>query len=692
MKPFLLSFGQSNGGAHADYASWQAANPGLAVDFAALSGSSPTGGYNDVFAMPGTWPARYQQASLKGRAVAAIRYLSFWNPCPTGLSYTQFPHRSLISLILSHDSAATSLSVVNTWQYSPVGRTIVRTRTRTVHTIAAWGGIVSPALGNQIAVTPAFDPPPVVGEQIEYVVHAGATSTNTSRVSFDMRFGGDYGNGVWTASLAGLRARCVAGANAGVSRTIDDVFLNGSVIVEVTFTESWPSMPQAGDQFVLEPHPLPDGTAVPFEKFGIFLPWSPLEGQALSDQLAITGAQAVLDGGGSPIPGLTRLLVANTMLVNDVVQVLGTTSYNGDPLLVLAADANGITVAKTFVASETGTLRVYGKQNPYPPPFAYPGHHTQPVLFQPFRAGSLMYGAGAKFSSARASYHTTLANLLQERLGDTIYVASVAIDGTTIAHNELFAPNTQDAIGWFDPRQQTSWAPGEPNGCAQRLLDTLDAAIAAAALEGHTLQVVGVVTPLGEGDAAFEWSSSRFATGLRMLKAWVRDALKSRNLWTGDADEIPWVWPKIRSAAPWTFAATVNAAIESEVAADRYLATCDVQDLTVLTEVGGNVHYDGTSVTTLAKRVMAAWEVAREGTPSAVATSSAVTAAPSDTPEAIVASLDQAIRSGGDVASYTVNGRTVVLRSLNELLAAHKYFSAQVSRARGLRRTKVRFQ
>jgi hypothetical protein len=685
VKPFILTFGQSNGGAHADYSSWEVANPGLAVGFTALSSNSPTGGYADVLDMPGTWPSRYQKAALKGRAVAAIRYLTFYNPVATGLIYTQFPHRALVATIISHDSAATSLSVPTIWQYSPVGRTIVRSRTRTVHTIGAWGGVISPALGGQIAVSPAFDPPPAVGEQIEYAVHAGANSVDATKVAFDMRFGGDFGDGVWNASLAGLRARCVAGANAGVSRTINDVTLDGSVIVQVSFTAAWSSMPQAGDQFVIEPHPLPDGTAVPYEKFGVFLPWAGLEGQALGTALSITGAV-------SAGAGLTRLLVANTMLANDVVQVTGTTSYNGDPLLVMALDASGITVAKTFVATETGTLRVYGKSNPYPPGFSYPNHHTQPPLYQPFRSGSLMYGVGAKFASARAAYHTTLANLLQERLGDTIYVASLAVDGTTIAHNELFAPVTTDAIGWFDPRQQLSWAPGEPNGCAQRLLDTLDAAIAAAALEGHTLEVKLVVSPLGEGDSAFAWSAPRFAAGLRMLKGWVRDALKSRDLWPGDADEIPWVWPKIREAAPWTYATTINTAIEAEVEADRYLATCEVSDLTVLTEVGGNVHYDGTSVTALANRVMAAWEVARLGTPVAVASPASVTTAPSDTPEAILAAIDAAIRSGGDVAAYTVNGRTVQLRSLTELITARKYYEAQQARSRGLRRTKVRFR
>jgi hypothetical protein len=57
----------------------------------------------------------------------------------------------------------------------------------------------------------------------------------------------------------------------------------------------------------------------------------------------------------------------------------------------------------------------------------------------------------------------------------------------------------------------------------------------------------------------------------------------------------------------------------------------------------------------------------------------------------IIASLDQAILDGGDVAAYTINGRTVQLRSLTELIEARKYFKAEQAKAKGLRRTRVRF-
>lgn len=57
----------------------------------------------------------------------------------------------------------------------------------------------------------------------------------------------------------------------------------------------------------------------------------------------------------------------------------------------------------------------------------------------------------------------------------------------------------------------------------------------------------------------------------------------------------------------------------------------------------------------------------------------------------VINSLDQAIQDGGDIQAYSINGRYTQLRSLNELINARKYFVAQAAKARGLRRTRIRF-
>ena len=62
------------------------------------------------------------------------------------------------------------------------------------------------------------------------------------------------------------------------------------------------------------------------------------------------------------------------------------------------------------------------------------------------------------------------------------------------------------------------------------------------------------------------------------------------------------------------------------------------------------------------------------------------------TPEEIIAVIDAAIADGADVASYTINGRTVTMHSMSELLKVRRYFEAQAARRKGLRRTKVSFK
>lgn len=600
--PVLLNIGQSNAGSRPDYATWKERNPGLNVDFYQLSSDFGTGAYNDTMTMPGTWPARHQTIALKGSAIPAIKYLTFFNPGATGLGYTQYPHLAIVedfSLI----SGATGLQLNNVWQYNPTGKTIVRTRTQTTHTITAWGGFG--ADGNKIVVSPAFDPPPNIGEQIEYRVFSGAVSPDTSTVKLDMRFGGNYGNGTWEGSLAGMRLRCVGGTNVGVSRSCDALTLNVSTIVEITTTTAWPSLPQAGDEYVIEPHPLPSGAPVPFKKWGYFLPWSPIEGKSLQAPIAITSFASV------PFPGVFAIGFDNSggyLAINDICVVRATTAtgYDGE-YRVVEATALGVIVAGTFTSTDTGSIRRIGKTNPYPPGFSYPNHHDQPPLYQPFKWDSFMYGPAAAYESQRAAFHITMASRLNEYLGKTIYVASLAIDGSALGHNELSPVSTISAIGWFDPRQQNYWAPGESNNAYARLLDVLDALKDALALQGDTADIVGITWVQGESDAGALDTANNYGTALRGFKAAVRQAIADRGLCSGDASEIPWLHPQVKDIPFWPYADTVNAAIDQAVELDQYSATVDTDDLTVLPEPNGAVHYDGTSATTLAIRLFDAW-------------------------------------------------------------------------------------
>ena len=242
-------------------------------------------------------------------------------------------------------------------------------------------------------------------------------------------------------------------------------------------------------------------------------------------------------------------------------------------------------------------IRVMGKVNPFPPGFNYPNHIATPQFYQPFVGESYLYGAGSPFAlSARAAYHTGLANRLQEQLGERLYVVNLAVDGTTLAQQDLYVPAAIPvaSVGWFDPAQQTSWSAGDRNNCYQRMVDTLDAAKLAAQREGDTLECIGVFFVQGEGDASFLDSAERYYRNLTTFKAGVRQAIKDANLYSGTASTIPWIQPLI-SPTPWTYSTMVNQAIQLCAAEDRYMRTVQMADATKI--VGDTAHYDAAGIT-----------------------------------------------------------------------------------------------
>ncbi len=613
VRKFILNIGQSNGGTQADYASWQLLHSNLAVDATLFSTSYARGPYTDTLTLPTTFPSPWQTVSLKGAAVSSLRYLTLYNPVSSGLGYVTYPHTARIFAVISHDTSSSGLELDKWWQYDPTGRTIVREKTGTTHTIAVWAG--SLGIGDQIGVTPAFDPPPEVGEQITYGIYAGANSPNTSTLLLDMRYGGDFGVGNWDGSLAGCRIRCTAGTagNVGQSRFIDDIILDSGIspdipaapAIKITVTSAWPQTPADGDQFVIEPPPMASGTTVPFKQWGYFLPWSPLEGRALGTGVSITGAS-------EPVAGQVTLNVVNTVAAGSYINVAGTTDYNGNHL-VLARTGTTITIAETFTSSQTGTMRPWQRNNPYPPGFNYTSHYDTPILYQPFTGPSIAYGVSAAYESARCAYHIGLANRMQEKLGEDLYVVSLIVDGSTIQHYEI-TTNDDFAVGWYDPQQHTSWAPAEANNIFGRLTDTLQAAKWAAERQGDTLECIGVFFIQGEGDASFLDAAARYGDNLRTLKTKVREAIVSAGLAT-TATTIPWIHPQISGTSmvnppPWPYRDTVNAAIVAEAAADPYMRTFVMTDAPKI--VGDEAHYDTVGLYLLEDRGFTAWEEIRE--------------------------------------------------------------------------------
>jgi hypothetical protein len=616
VRKFILTIGQSNGGTKADYAAWGALHSQIYVDVEnAISTSEAQGAYTDTYTIPGTWP-EFPTCSLKGAAVDSIRYLTFYNPCATGIGYVTYPGTARVTAIDPSvtTSSQTALTTSLKWQFDPTGRTITRERTGTTHTVGFWGGGVSAALADQILVAPAFDPPPVIGEEITYPIRAGVNSASGSYICIEPRFGDDFGtDGSWNGSLAGMRIRCTASAsagNVGLVRYVSSITLDGSIAndvagapptVKITFSEALPNNPSNNDTFVIEPPPV-GAVDVPFEKWAYFLPWSPIEGRTVTANLAITAA-------ASAGVGLTDLTAAHgdAITVGSFVNITGQAAYQGT-WPVIAKTSNTFRIGASYVAlSGSSFVRRLQKVNPYPPGFNFPNHIATPQFYQPFVGESYLYGAGSSFAlTARAAYHTGLANRLQEEVGDIIYVVNLAVDGTYLAQQDWYldAAIPVPSVGWFDPNQHTSWSAGDRNNLYQRLIDTLDAAKLAAQREGNTLECLGVFFVQGEGDGSFLDQAERYYRNLTTFKAQVRGAIKDAGLYAGTESTIPWVQPLI-TTTPWTYSATINSAIQLCAAEDRYMRTVQMDDATKI--VGDTAHYDAAGITLLEYRAFALW-------------------------------------------------------------------------------------
>jgi len=619
VRKFILTIGQSNGGTKADYAGWSALHPNMYVDYSALpfSTQDAEGAYTDTFTLPGTWP-EFPTCSLKGAAVDSIRYLTFYNPCATGIAYLTYPGTARVTTFdpAQTTSSQTALTTSLKWQFDPTGRTITRERTGTTHTVGFWGGGILAAAADQILVTPAFDPPPTAGEEISYPILNGTASASGNYICVEPRYGDDFGtDGSWNGSLAGLRVRCTASShpnNVGLVRYVSSITLDAGIAndvtplapvptVKITFSEAFPQHPNAGDTFVIEPPPV-GATDVPFSKYAYFLPWCPIEGRTVSANLLITAA-------ASAGVGLTQLTAAHGDLitVGSFVNITGQAAYQGT-WPVIAKTSTTFTIGASYVAlSGTSYVRQLQKGNPFPPGFNYPNHISTPQFYQPFVGETYLYGVSSPFAtSARAAYHTGLANRLQEQQGEIIYVVNLAVDGVTLAQQDLYVPALipVQAVGWFDPAQQTSWSAGDRNNLFQRLVDTLDAAKLAAQRDGDTLDCLGVFFVQGEGDASFADSAERYYRNLTTFKAQVRGAIKDANLYSGTEATLPWVQPLI-SSTPWTFSTTVNQAIQLCAAEDRYMRTVQMDDATKI--VGDSAHYDAAGITLLEYRAFALW-------------------------------------------------------------------------------------
>ena len=220
-KKFIIIAGQDNALEGGDAASWEALHPYVSLRSLANNSSQTkqwTGGaYSDTVTLPNTFFGgpqlnydgtetfgSWQNVSVMGRAMQAVRFLTPYNPAASNTNLgtsttTNYP--GTCEVMTSPTPTGTVFATTTRWQGDPVSLTLTRRSTGTVHTIAAGWTVAT----NTVTVTPACVPPPQVGEQFTYEFQVGATLTADSQLSLCNVFGGlqDVGSALDTAALTG---------------------------------------------------------------------------------------------------------------------------------------------------------------------------------------------------------------------------------------------------------------------------------------------------------------------------------------------------------------------------------------------------------------------------------------------------------------------------------------------------------
>lgn len=504
-------------------------------------------------------------------------------------------------------------------------------------------------------------------------------------------------------TLTGLTITCTSGANAGQTRPCGDIYLSaaGKSVVEVG--QPFTNATESAATYTIQP-PSWAGQQIPFNKYALWLPWSPLEGEAYHTQPTVTQIGCTTAGTPITFTFITDFLAKNTQvefygdgptLLNSNAALAGSTSSvinctslgatgytgkyvrfragtlkgqirriasntsttitlqeafstapatsdafeivamalppeieRGRPYYVKDISLVGVLLTYTFSATYngpavTGTQQwltdftggafmvlqhqtskqaatPFGKDkaNPYPPGFNYPNHYTPTAgNYQPFRGISLM-------PQPKQAHYTGLAVRIHEYAGEPIYVIPFAVGGTSLAQHEVIPLSGLTGQAWFDPDQQSSWAPGDPSNCFARLLDVLDAAKIAFEAQGDTGECIGIVWTQGEEDSTTAALADRYYRNCVALKNQVRAAIRERGLCSISAHKIPWIAPKVRPNALWVYADVINAAIDRMVDEDPYSRSVQTSDLPMMLD---GIHYSGTGMNTLGQRIYEQW-------------------------------------------------------------------------------------
>lgn len=625
VRKLVICCGQSNTGPWHDLETWLPDRGDLNL---LLSSRRVAGATDTQFTIPNSIPGFTGSKSLRGLAVRTLRYFVLYNPVATG--YSSYPGTGRVAPFSSLPNGllntSTDIIVEQRFKTGANGvASITRRMTGTVHTVSA-----------VTEMTKTFvDAAVNTGTNRINVVGHGFVATNTVRLMstgalpaglssltlYYIRFV-DADN-FELALTSGGAAVDITGAAGGGTHTImhassasaTEPATVGSIL---TVTPAFDPPPASSEEFTYEHKANANGTqttAILSQHYGLLR-----NGDLRSLRLRCINGTAGNIGQSRSISGWDDVTLTVTVSTAFTSNTAAGDTFAIEPITGVAFDRYGMWLPWTMFERDLNANAVFGelsKTNPYPPGFDFPSHWHLPQ----------MYGASNQPVTTTQNLNLTIgANIawhvggmvrMSEMLGEEVWCLACDFGGSSTAHRE-FELGTR-GIAWYDPAQQNHWSLAATNGCFQRLLDEIDAAIAAAALVGDTLQLVGIFRSQADADASigvhgYTTSGSgvvgmpvwraKFLDSNRALRTRLRQELKTRNLWPKEAYKIPWSQKLLsldtvdQTDEDPTSAQEINTALMQLSDEDKYADSWDPTGL----DLWDGIHYYGYELDTIERK------------------------------------------------------------------------------------------
>lgn len=280
----------------------------------------------------------------------------------------------------------------------------------------------------------------------------------------------------------------------------------------------------------------------------------------------------------------------------------GVQAHLGEPVYTIKLAANA-----------TYTSRIEPDATLLPPadwfwPSLHRSWHPALPLFGDYTTHSDLTG------TSTAATATTLEDTTETWATDE-HAGKVVISGSSYA---VVGSNTSDTLTF------TAWVGGTPSAAiayyifrprgfslARILMEQyLPAAQAAAVAAGDTLEVVAILSYIGEGESTEEQRANESESSMRAIMRYMRDRCPT----TANPDRIPWVLIGPRNAAVWTYAQTVIDGYKRIAADDPYVTFLDSTDYDTLVDL---YHHDAQSMYDLSIAAVEAWDALRRRADSA---------------------------------------------------------------------------